>query len=93
MSIDKFEAWANSTEEGKKASFYWSHKEYEDSAYAAWLAGRESMRDEAADKFWSAQFGDLEHGVKWINERKSQEFIEKYPLISEFGEWINKVKP
>lgn len=86
MSRDKFEAWFYGFFQPREWEYIDAEK-----CYSAWLAGRESMRHEAADKFRAARFVDFEHGVN--NERESQEFKEKYPFISEFGEWINKVKP
>ena len=54
--------------------------------FAALVAAheRKAIDDEYALRLQS----DLENGVKWLNERATDEFKNMYPKLSEFGEWL-----
>lgn len=40
-----------------------------------------SLIKELQDDFHYALYGDLENGVKWLNEAASAEFVNKYPRV------------
>jgi len=59
-------------------------KRLERYAYLVAAHERKAIDDEYALRLQS----DLENGVKWLNERATDEFKNKYPKLSEFGEWL-----
>ena len=56
---------------------------------AAYEAGAAAEREEISDEYSSRLQGDLEHGVKWLNEAASEEFTKKYPELSAFLKWLD----
>jgi hypothetical protein len=55
--------------------------------FAALVAAAE--REAISDEYSSRLQGDLEHGVKWLNEAASEEFTKKYPELSAFLKWLD----
>lgn len=49
------------------------------------LMEREAISDEYAARLQ----GDLENGVRWLNEKAASEFNKKYPQIASFNAWLN----
>lgn len=49
-------------------------------------AEREAISDEYAARLQ----GDLENGVRWLNEKTASEFHKKYPQLASFNEWLNE---
>jgi hypothetical protein len=46
-------------------------------------------REAISDEYSSRLQGDLENGVRWLNEAASKEFQEKYPELAGFLQWLN----
>ena len=42
-----------------------------------------------SDEYSSRLQGDLENGVRWLNEAASKEFQEKYPELAGFSQWLD----
>jgi len=55
----------------------------------AYEAGVAAEREAISDEYASRLQGDLEHGVKWLNEAASEEFTKKYPELSAFLQWLD----
>lgn len=47
--------------------------------------------EEVQDEWQSALYGDLENGVKWLNEAASEKFAKDYPEISSFGGVLERI--
>ncbi len=58
-------------------------------AKMAYEAGAAAEREAISDEYSSRLQGDLEHGVKWLNEAASEEFTKKYPELSAFLQWLD----
>mgnify|MGYP007032674090 FL=1 len=50
------------------------------------------LLEKILDEWHMALYGDLEHGVAWLNEKASNEFADKYPNLNEFGEWLSDLE-
>lgn len=46
-------------------------------------------REAISDEYSSRLQGDLENGVRWLNEAASKEFQEKYPELAGFSQWLD----
>jgi len=46
-------------------------------------------REAISDEYSSRLHGDLENGVRWLNEAASKEFQEKYPELAGFLQWLD----
>lgn len=44
------------------------------------------------NEWWDRIQGDLENGIRTLNERASAEFSEKYPTISKFGIFLAELE-
>jgi hypothetical protein len=55
----------------------------------AYEAGAAVEREAISDEYSSRLQGDLEHGVKWLNEAAGEEFTKKYPELSAFLKWLD----
>ena len=49
----------------------------------------EELIEKILEEWHMALYGDLEHGVAWLNEKASNEFAEKHPNLLKFGEWLS----
>lgn len=71
-------------EDGK--FFVLEHGELERFAAIVAAAEREAISDEYAARLQ----GDLENGVRRLNEAAASEFHKKYPQLASFNEWLNE---
>ena len=49
---------------------------------------RADEREAIIDEWWSVVQGDLENGVKCLNEQASTRWRKEYPSMATFGEWL-----
>lgn len=56
--------------------------------FAALVAAVE--REAISDEYAARLQGDLENGVRWLNEKAASEFHKKYPQLANFNEWLNE---
>jgi hypothetical protein len=56
--------------------------------FAALIAAAE--REAISDEYAARLQGDLENGVRWLNEKAASEFNKKYPQLAGFNEWLNE---
>jgi len=50
----------------------------------------EAEREAISDEYAARLQGDLENGVRWLNEAAASEFHKKYPQLASFNEWLNE---
>jgi hypothetical protein len=55
-------------------------------AFAKLVAAKE--RETIIDEYWSCIQSDLEHGVKSLNQKATEDFYQKMPELSKFGRWL-----
>ncbi len=74
---------------------WWKKNGIEQASYAeksaarkGWEAGVAAEREEIMDEWAMCVQSDLEHGVKLLNEKASDEFKRKYPAMFGFAEAI-----
>jgi len=65
----------------------WRLSASETERFAALVAAAE--REAISDEYSSRLQGDLENGVRWLNEAASKEFQEKYPELAGFLQWLD----
>ena len=56
--------------------------------FAAIVAAAE--REAISDEYAARLQGDLENGVRWLNEVAASEFHKKYPQLASFNAWLNE---
>jgi len=56
--------------------------------FAALVAAVE--REAISDEYAARLQGDLENGVRWLNEAAASEFRKKYPQLASFNAWLNE---
>ena len=49
---------------------------------------RADEREAIIDEWWSVVQGDLENGVKCLNEQATTKWRKEYPSMATFGEWL-----
>ena len=49
---------------------------------------RADERETIIDEWWSVVQGDLENGVKCLNEQATTKWRKEYPSMATFGEWL-----
>ena len=49
---------------------------------------RADEREAIIDEWWSVVQGDLENGVKCLNEQAATKWKKEYPSMATFGEWL-----
>lgn len=49
---------------------------------------RSDEREQIASEWWSVVQGDLENGVKSLNEQAALKWRKEYPSMASFGEWL-----
>jgi hypothetical protein len=49
---------------------------------------RADEREAIIDEWWSIVQGDLENGVKCLNEQAAIKWRKEYPSMATFGEWL-----
>jgi hypothetical protein len=54
--------------------------------FAALIAAAE--RETIQDEFWMSLQADLEHGVKYLNEKAAAEYYKNYPGLVQFAGWL-----
>jgi len=45
-------------------------------------------REAITDEYWSCIQSDLEHGVKSLNQKATEDFYQTMPELSKFGRWL-----
>jgi len=49
---------------------------------------RDDEREQITSEWWSVVQGDLENGVKSLNEQAALKWRKEYPSMASFGEWL-----
>jgi hypothetical protein len=53
-------------------------------------AGAAAEREAISDEYAARLQGDLENGVRRLNEAAASEFHKKYPQLAGFNAWLNE---
>ena len=56
----------------------------------AYESGAAAEREAISDEYAARLQGDLENGVRRLNEAAASEFHKKYPQLASFNEWLNE---
>jgi len=56
----------------------------------AYESGAAAEREAISDEYAARLQGDLENGVRWLNEAAASEFHKKYPQLGSFNVWLNE---
>ena len=65
------------------------HREYERRGDT--IAELEAKLGMIQDEWTNAVYGDLENGVASLNAAAATDFCKRYPLVSSFGETLNRI--
>jgi hypothetical protein len=56
----------------------------------AYESGAAAEREAISDEYAARLQGDLENGVRRLNEAAASEFHKKYPQLASFNAWLNE---
>ena len=61
-------------------------------AEAAYKEGYANATEEILDELHDALYGDLEHGVAWLNDKAATDFATSYPSLNKFVGWLSDLE-
>ena len=69
---------------------YWCQDDWEKERMVdCWMAACTWQQEQIMDNILDALQSDLENGVKWLNEKASDDFSKKYPALYQVIKELN----